>query len=167
MVRLLNLMLLLEKRAMKLPMFQVLMVNQSRVLHMLLIVAAQVDTVDTVDAVLEVAAVVVELAVALDASHEVLVVREKKAIKNILKRLGMEKRKMTNLVHLEKILLVDVSAADSVVVVVAIVHGISTAHAVTPTAKKQLEISLRQMESLTKMEKNIGLEELVEHRAMV
>jgi hypothetical protein len=37
-----------------------------------------------------------------------------------------------------------------VVVVVAIVHGISTAHAVTPTAKKQLEISLRQMESLTK-----------------
>jgi len=151
---------------MKLPMFQVLMVNQSRVLHMLLIVAAQVDTVDTVDAVLEVAAVVVELAVALDASHEVLVVREKKAIKNILKRVGMEKRKMTNLVHLEKILLVDVSTADSVVVV-AIVHGISTAHAVTPTAKKQLEISLRQMESLTKMEKNIGLEELVEHRAMV
>lgn len=47
---------------------------------MLLIVAAQVDTVDTVDAVLEVAAVVVELAVALDASHEVLVVREKKVI---------------------------------------------------------------------------------------
>lgn len=161
-----NLMLLLEKRVMKLPMFQVLRVNQSRVLHMLLIVAAQVDTVDTVDAVLEVAAVVVALAVALDASHEVLVVREKKAIKNILKRVGMEKRKMTNLVHLEKILLVDVSAVDSVVVV-AIVHGISTALAVTPTVKKQLEISLRQMESLTKMEKNTGLEELVEHPAMV
>ena len=51
-----------------------------RVLHMLLIVAAQVDTVDTVDAVLEVAAVVAALAVALDASHEVLVVREKKVI---------------------------------------------------------------------------------------
>ena len=54
---------------------------------------------------------------------------------------------MTNLVHLVKVLLVDVSAVDSVV---AIVHGISIALVVTPTEKMQLETSLKQMESLMK-----------------
>jgi len=68
-------------------------------------------------------------------------------IKNILKKVVKEKRKTTNLVHLVKVLLVDVSAVDSVV---AIVHGISTALVVTPTEKMQLETSLKQMESLMK-----------------
>jgi len=133
---------------------------------MLLIVAVQVDTVDTVDAALEVVAVVVvALAVASDAAnHVVLVVKEKMAIKNILKKVVKEKMKMTNLVHLVKVLLVDVSAVDSVV---AIVHGISIALVVTPTEKMQLETSLKQMESLMKTEKNTGLAELVEHHEMV
>jgi len=141
---------------MKLLTFQALRVNQLRVPHMLLIAVVQAGTVGTVDAGLEIAVVVAALlVVATGVNHAGLVVKEKKETKNTLKKAEKGKKRMTNLLHLEKDPLVDAIVDASVEG--AIDHDISIVPVVTLTVKMQPERSLKMMGTIMRTEKITGL----------